>query len=343
MIEIDRYRESDQAELDALHARVIGERAEALRKRWRWLYFDNPATAGGPVPIWVAREDGVAIGQMGTLPVRLCVNGAEIDAAWGSDFMVDPAQQRRGVGEQLATAWEGQSGAALALSLTDASYGFFTKRRWPGVQRVPRFAKPLTQRVLTAWNRPDRRRAALALPLQRAVARWRPRSGAVRRVTHFDDAFTRLWTRVAPRFAFAVRRDATYLEWKYVRAPHLRYSIAALTHGDDVRAFIVYRHVDEPNWRSTVLVDYLADPDDTGALVPLLRWLDRESLEAGADMIRTLAPHEGFQRTLQSAGYLAGRPTMRMTVRITGAPVPPDFYESNRRWHVTQGDSDVDR
>jgi len=343
VITIDRYREDDQAALDALHRRVIGDRAESLKQRWRWLYFDNPGIGTGAVPIWVARDDGVVIGQMGTLPVRLQAHGSEIDAVWGTDFMVDPDVQRRGLGHQIADAWEAQSGAAIGLSLTDASDAFFTKRGWPRLQRVPRFVKPLTRRVLRAWSRPGWRRTALLLPLQRAVARRCSIGGEVTRVDHFDDAFTRLWNRVAPRFELAVRRDAPYLEWKYAMAPHLHYSIAALVAGGEVAGFVVYRHMDEAERRVTLLVDYLADPEDPVALTSLLRWLDREAIAAGSDLIRVLAPHESFQRTLLASGYVAGRATMRMVARVTGVPVPADFYDSNARWHVVQGDSDVDR
>ena len=70
--------------------------------------------------------------------------------------------------------------------------------------------------------------SAVTLPIVKIVARTRPLRAEVRLIQRFDDSFTALWDELAPKFALAVRRDAAYLNWKYVSAPHVRYSIAVL-------------------------------------------------------------------------------------------------------------------
>jgi hypothetical protein len=62
-----------------------------------------------------------------------------------------------------------------------------------------------------------------------------------------------------------VRRDASYLNWKYTSAPHVRYSIAALRRDERNVGYAVYRHVVEPRGRATLLVDFLTDPTITRA------------------------------------------------------------------------------
>ena len=57
------------------------------------------------------------------------------------------------------------------------------------------------------------------------VARQKPLSGEVRLIRRFDASFDKLWARLAPRFDVAVRRDAAYLQWKFVSPPHVRYAI----------------------------------------------------------------------------------------------------------------------
>ena len=42
-------------------------------------------------------------------------------------------------------------------------------------------------------------------------------------IRRFRPKFSELWERLAPKFDFAVRRDARYLNWKYIEAPHVRY------------------------------------------------------------------------------------------------------------------------
>jgi hypothetical protein len=159
----------------------------------------------------------------------------------------------------------------------------------------------------------------------------------------FDDSFTELWERLAPRFDFAVRRDAAYLNWKYVSAPHVRYAIAALRRDARTIGYAVYRHLHEPRGRVTLLADFLVDPDDPSDLGTLLRWVDREARQADSDKIRTFAMHAGFRRVLRRAGYFQVKSTVQFVTKVNGIDVQPAFYENTDRWHVTLGDSDQDR
>jgi hypothetical protein len=140
-----------------------------------------------------------------------------------------------------------------------------------------------------------------------------------------------------------VRRDAAYLNWKFVQPPHVRYHIAALTRHDAPAGYVVYRHVSEPHQRVTVLVDFLTDPSDRAGFFTLLRWVDREARSADSDKIRTFALHDGFRRLLKKSGYYAGRRTMDLVAKVNAVDVPAAFYDEPAGWHVTLGDSDQDR
>ena len=280
------------------------------------------------------------------MPVRLAVNGQEITGAWGMDVMVAPERQRQGLGDVLFRTWDRQVGASLGLGLSDASYRLFQKMQWPDLGPVPCLVKPLSRRALRrpTWPVPLNRFVSwLTLPWIRLVARTRPLQGEVRVIRRFDDSFTRLWERVRPRLGFAVRRDAAYLNWKYIQAPHVRYSIATLDRDGEAAGYVVYRHVQEPRGRVTLLVDFLADPDDATGFLTLLRWVDREARAADTDKIRTFALHDGFRRLLRKSGYYPVRSTMEFVAKINAVDVAPAFYQDTSRWHVTLGDSDQDR
>ncbi len=133
--------------------------------------------------------------------------------------MVAPERQRQGLGEVLFRMWDRNVGASLGLGLSDASYRLFQKLRWPDVGPVPCFVKPLTRRALRRPNWPvgvNRLVSALTLPVIKVVARTRPLAAEVRMIQRFDESFTELWNELAPKFDLAVRRDAAYLNWKYV-------------------------------------------------------------------------------------------------------------------------------
>jgi GNAT superfamily N-acetyltransferase len=345
--DVDRYRPEDRRAVDALYRRVFGnDAADASRLRWDWQYRRNPNNPGGEPEIWIAREGPAIIGQYATMPVRLDVKGREVMGSWGMDVMVAPERQRRGLGEVLFRTWDRNVGASLGLGLSDASYRLFQKLNWPDVGPVPCLVKPLTRRAFRhpRWPVPiNRLISALTWPFVVIIARTRPLSAEVRMVQRFDESFTRLWERLANKFDLAVRRDAAYLNWKFVGAPHVRYSIAALLRDGQIAGYAVYRHLHEPRGRVTLLVDFLADPADEQGFTTLLRWVDREARQEDSDKIRTFAMHAGFRRIMRRSGYFQVKSTMEFVVKVNGADVPPDFYEHTDSWHVTLGDSDQDR
>lgn len=347
MAEIDRYRPDDRRAVDALYRRVFGhDAAEASRLRWEWQYRRNPNNPGGEPEIWIAREGPAIVGQYATMPVQVSIGGSEVRGSWGMDVMVAPERQRQGLGEVLFRTWDRNVGASLGLGLSESSYRLFQKLRWPDVGPLPCFVKPLTRRALRRPNWPvpvNRLVSALMLPAIKLVARTRPLGAEVRLLQRFDDSFTELWEGLAPRFDFAIRRDAPYLNWKYVSAPHVRYSIAALRRNDRHAGYAVYRHLHEPRGRVTLLVDFLVDPEDTAGLSTLLRWVDREARQADSDKIRTFAMHAGFRRVLRRSGYFQVKSSVQFVTKVNGVNVQPSFYENTDRWHVTLGDSDQDR
>ncbi len=195
MAEVERYRREDRRAVDALYRRVFGtDAAEASRLRWEWQYRRNPNNPGQEPEIWIAREGPAIVGQYATMPVRLRVQGSEVQGSWGMDVMVAPERQRQGLGEVLFRTWDRNVGASLGLGLSEASYRLFQKLRWPDVGPVPCFVKPLTRRALRRPEWPvavNRIVSALTLPIVKIVARNRPLRAEVRMLQRFDDSFTR--------------------------------------------------------------------------------------------------------------------------------------------------------
>ena len=344
---IDAYRPDDARAIAAMYRRVFGHDAADLnRLRWEWQYLHNPNNpASGPL-IWVAREGTTVVGQYATMPVRLQVAGSEIDASWGMDVMIAPERQRQGLGDVLFRWWDSHGGASLGLGLSEASYRLFQKLRWPNVGPVPCLVKPLSRR---AFRRPgwpmalNRLVSAITNPFIKIISRAKPLRAEIVPIRRFGEEFTILWKRLAPKFDFAVKRDAAYLNWKFIEPPHVRYTIVALKRGDDVHGFAVYRHVREARGKVTLLVDFLADPDDDLGVKTLLRWIDREARSADSDKIRAFELHDGFRHIMKRSGYFQVKSTMEFTAKINEVAVPAEFYKNTARWHVTLGDSDQDR
>jgi hypothetical protein len=346
MAQIGRYRPDDQRALEALYRRVFGHGAADLhRLRWDWQYRQNPSSHDGQPLIWVAREGTSVIGQLAAVPVTLAIGNCEITATWGTDAMVAPERRRLGVGEMLLRHWDASVAGVLGSGLSQSSAPLIRKLRWP-VLSVPCLVKPLSRRALRMPNwsvAANRLVSTLTLPAVRIVGRSRPLSAEISAIKRFDDGFTTLWEQVSDRFDFAVRRDAAYLNWKFVARPHVRYAIAAVRRRGADAGYIVYRHLQEPLGRTTLVVDFLADPADDVGLRALLGWVDREARAADSDKIRCYALHAGFRRQLRRSGYFTVKPPLDLTAKINVIDQPHTYYEQVDRWHVTLGDGDYDR
>jgi len=348
MTDVDRYRPEDQRSVEALYRRVFGaDAAAASRLRWDWQYRRNPKNPGGVPLIWVVREGPTIVGHYATIPVRLAVRGRELNAAWGTDAMVAPERRRQGLGERLFRTWDRNVEASMGLGLSDSSYQLLRKLHWPEVQPLPCLVKPLSRRAFRRPTWPSALNrlvsAIFTLPVVKVVARARPLRAEVEPLRRFDASFTDLWDRVAAKFDLAVRRDAAYLNWKYIEPPHVRYTVVALKRNHRFDGYAVFRHVRESRGRVTMLVDFLVDPSDEMGFTTLLRWVDAEARAADSDKIRGYATHAVFRRVMRRSGYFQVKSAVALTVKINALDLAPDFYAQTDGWHVTVGDSDQDR
>ena len=168
-------------------------------------------------------------------------------------------------------------------------------------------------------------------PIVRVAARVRPLRADVEPIRRFDSASPSCgsaWRIVSAWPSGAMR---SYLNWKYVEPPHVRYCIAALKRDGRAEGYAVYRHAQEPRGRVTWLVDFLADTHDEIGFKTLLRWVDAEARQAGSDKIRCFATHLGYRRVMRHSGYFQMRHPMPLAVKINALNVPAAFLQGHRR------------
>jgi hypothetical protein len=344
--EIDRFRPDDRRGVDTLYRRTHGpDAAEASRLRWDWQHRRNPYNRTGEPGIWVAREGPTVVGHYPTLPVKISMKGLEVEGAWGTGATVAPERDSQGLDEALARAWDRNSGAVLTLGEAGGDKALIDRLRWPQARTLPCLVKPLTRRAvrLPHWpNVINRLVSALMSPVIFVVARSRPLRAECEPIRRFDSSFTALWEKLAPKFDLAVRRDAPYLNWRYIEPPHVRYSVVALKRQGELHGYAVYRHRHEPLGRVTMLVDFLVDPDDVAGLKTLLRWVDRAARIEDADKVRCYAMHGVFRKVLRRNGYFNVKSSLEVGVKVNAVQVPKGFYEETDGWHITCGDSDQD-
>ena len=345
MSEIYRFRPEDRRNVETLYRRMYGsDAADARQLRWDWQHARNPSNLDGKPVIWVVREGPTIIGHCQALSVRVSLKGLEVGGAWGPDVIVVPERDAQGLNESLVRTWDRYTGIALTVRRQSDLGNVLDQLRWPQSHLLPCMVKPLTRRAvrLPQWS-PTLNRviSALSFPIVRIASRSRPLRAECQPIRKFDESFTNLWERLAPKFELAVRRDAAYLNWRYVEPPHIRHSAVALKREGQLHGYAVYRHRREPLGKVTVLVDFLVAPEDISGLKTLLRWIDREARAEDSDKIRCHTIHSGFRKILRRNGYFPVKSSLNVAIKINAVQVPLGFYEDPDGWHFTSGDSDL--
>ena len=183
-------------------------------------------------------------------------------------------------------------------------------------------------------------RAGLAL---RAPAPPVPdRALGVAPVAAFGADHDALWERARAAYAMCVRRDAAYLEWKYVQCPHQRYDLWEVREGTVLRGFAVTRDEDYRGLRLGWIVDLFTAWDDVAARDALLAHVLAVFGGRRVARVQAFAMSAALQRSLLAHGFRPGTSPMQFCVRAR-AEGSEDVLRTLDRWHVVFGDSDMDR
>lgn len=344
---IGRRTAADDEELFRLYAQVFGDGlTESSRRRWQWQYLDNPQTGPDGPEIWVAREDRQLLGQYASMPVRLWWGGREVKSSWGMDVFLAEAARGRGLGARLFTTWSDHVEVALGLGLTPSSYGLFKKLCYDDVGPVPFQVKVLDAPALA--RRKLGPLGALVAPFLDAGLRLYRRGRRadtagvdVHETADFGAEYDELWERARAGYAMCVRRDQAYLRWKYLACPTRRYTVHEARQGGRLAGYAVSRHEDYRGVRLGWIVDVFTEAADQRARQALLGAVLGTFRTAGVERAQAFALFEPLRDDLRVFGFLGRRSPMQFCVKAK-EPAEPVFADVGR-WHVTFGDSDMDR
>ena len=238
------YEEGDEAKILDLFARSFPHAPRSLA-HFRWKYRENPFGNGRISLTFDA--DGSLAGHYSGYPVPFVDEGRELLAHQIGDTMTEVGVRHIGRGPSSILG-------KTALHFYDQfcenrvafNYGF-------NVANIQKFSLKFlrSDRV-----EPIAYRVAKPLPPLGRTERWLRgyRFELVRRTTPEFDAF---FARVAPAYRFCVRRNAAYLQWRYLDCPDVPYVLVAVRKWRHLVGWIAFRiREDRFTWG-----DALFDPD----------------------------------------------------------------------------------
>lgn len=201
---------------------------------WDW-QFDRGHFASKIKPIVAEDHWGNILGFNGMMPVTLnSPELGELDAAWSCDFFVSRHCRGLGVGKEIKRELKSQSELTFALGTSPTAAIVLEKSGW-----VP-FNKTFT----FSTNKLD------------VLTKETPQvsiSGNLPEATQIND----LWERSKSALGASVKRDSSYMTWRYADSPVAKYQFISATHDGELE-FVAVCHI---NSERASLVDYLGPHD----------------------------------------------------------------------------------
>ncbi|MDX2165629.1 MAG: GNAT family N-acetyltransferase [Deltaproteobacteria bacterium] len=331
-------------------ARILGVLAASLpaaapAERFDWLYLGNP---DGPALVWLAEQDGVALGTSAAHRRRMRVDGTVVDALLLGDFAVDHAHRALGPALRLLRA--------TLAPLRDGPFAFSYDFCSASMQAVYRRMQVDSRGHSERWMHPVSMARLLAAktgrPTLGAVVGglgdllWRGRQALRRRAagvavaplaTDCGPEFDALDARLARRHGVSAVRDAAYLNWRYRRNPVWPHAILCARRGGTLRGHAIVRPT-QP--RLVALVELQAE--DTEVAQALLSAAADWANARGAAALHVEVLAEGpAARLVQALGCVRREAHAGpMVCRPADSP-HAGTLDAAEQWWLMGGDRDV--
>ncbi|MFT5284798.1 MAG: GNAT superfamily N-acetyltransferase [Planctomycetota bacterium] len=338
-----------------LFNRCFDKHVKALDLRWR--YDQSPH--GQSACVLLRAPDKQPVCGFSYSPRTFIPHGNEEQGApcgQQGDVMTDPDWRKRGIASRVARKCEDETrskGWPMNWGYPNRrSASVFLKLGWRNVGKI----RPLTfffksDDAARRERYKEGRFAAIALP-------WKARRSAILRQTFraasvggweakplstFPSEVGELSKLVEPGFDLMVRRDAEFLNWRFIDAPSGRQKAFGIYKDDALAGYVVIQPPVEPGGIGWI-VDLLA-PEEWAIAAALTTGLDQLE-QAGALAARATAVDKSWwQRILNKAGFLAPKAANHLFVYtyplLDSHPVL-DAATDASRWYLCDGDRDDD-
>ncbi|MCP5105629.1 MAG: GNAT family N-acetyltransferase [bacterium] len=319
-MKVRSYEKGDEQAIMALDARVLPSVwNRRTLQNWYWKYTaTNPA---GASLIQVADHKEQLIAHFAAVPYRLKVFDEELTASHSIGALVEEKYQNRGllklVGDKLMED--------LAAHNIPYTWGFPNRRAHQfetvilGYRDLINFAE---------WQ----------LPNEKLVRREPPLS--FRKITVFNDDFDKLWETCSPGYEIAVKRDKTYLKWRYLGRPDWWYFPYGVYEGNELKGYVVLKLYREEKTLKGHIIDIFARRDDEATLSQLIDGSLNFFAEQAVDMVTVwFRGNPLIEKLFNEKNFSKVDAEIPLILRINTDHVHKDKVADNTHWYFTMGDS----
>ena len=330
------YKNGDEHKILEMFNEVFSENRKL--EHWYWKYRDNPY--GAYFITLATAEDGTIAAHYAGYPVKLCFYGSLNNPPDESmTYHIGDKMTR----EKFRSIGFGKSALLTKTFLffkdffakkhnVPFAYGFTTHHSKRFGLLLLNYAdiEPVPYRVFDI----DKLNGLSKYSVKEILTGIR-----VSEVNEIDERWTDFFLKVAPYYKYLIRRDATYLKWRYIDRPDRDYLILAVTKRRQLTGWSVfYREADKIIWG-----DALFRPGDPASVKTVLGYLRKHSLTKGVKFIECWFPPrpQWWDTILKGLGFKTEVEPSHLHL------TPPVFIKNGaieklrNYFYYTMGDSDL--
>lgn len=345
----------DLGGIQRLHSTRDGFDEEKAMKRTKlleWIAFHNPFANPGEATYYVAYHAGQMVAYHGRMPVQFSVGGSVESGYFVHDLYVDPETRRKGLGLALtfalAQAIEEETPAFFCLyGMTPTNRMMQRRRGYVEIVadsylkriNILKDAKRFLRFRILAKVADSCARAGLAV-LNTIATVITPSHGVKTTIlARFGLEVDALNERIRRKVGVCTLRTSAHLNWKYIDRPYPRETLIVAERNGVMTGYAV-AGISPNNFSVGMLLDLMADPDDTASIAALVRASVRHLRKQNAGVVRCVMTDARFARILKRllfAKESVGKTMMLGNLHKTSFE---NHLKDLKSWHMTRSESD---
>jgi len=344
------YISGDEKQAVPLFNRIFDKDMTEAEYLWKVIETPWPPETA---TTWIADDNGTVAGQYASTAMQFQLNNRIHTILHVCDVMTHPDYRKQGllttIGETANQQWAennvsfvtgcfplegwGSRNAHLGWSIMYQSAWMW--RPLDLGQMLPAPLSPfhgITTRFSNGLNH-----------LSNLIAKRRSRNRTAKQIHRAEDEFDNLWSDVKEQYPATVVRDAAWINYRYLDAPHKEYSLfAAYDLNNKLCGYVACRLRRLGNKKIAYIADLFCHPQDGYTIHALLNSAIQQMHEAGAQAILSLVPMPSFILPYYRLTGFTER-YKRFNISIVPLNKNEDYstLENSATWYSTGGDFDL--
>jgi GNAT superfamily N-acetyltransferase len=258
------------------------EGAKKRKQLMEWCAFRNPYANNEPT-YFVAEDNGEIVAHLGRMPTEFMINGKHQKGYFVHDLYVHPENRKRGTGfflsMSLYKAIEQKSDSFLCLIWTSDLNLAMQRRRGYYELKAGCYLKIINPDEILKRVLKQKTLASVLGPFIKVVLDLMDfiilglisSHREIIAMDRFDSRFDNFYQSILSKIGMCSYKQSSYLNWKLIDRPSSNIvALAAQEKGQLKGVVVLARHLGK-EYPEGMIVDIIADPQDTRTIVSLLK------------------------------------------------------------------------